>query len=247
MSDFGIVYEADLSVRRYNSGVLSKELIGPMETTVFTMKPESETKERKAYRIGQAGKTRGSIGRTLATKIKIGVNAVDARLMALIMLGTTAALSVAGGSAVAEAVTVQHDVWIKLDNHNITAATAAIATFTEGADFEIDETLGAIMALSTGGMTDDTSYDISYVFGAIAGTTIRAGTESKTDVYLEGPTKNRETGLNGRIRIPKVTLSLASDLSLLADDYVDAEMDGTCVLLDGESADMYIDENVVYS
>jgi hypothetical protein len=247
MSDFGIVYEADLSVRRYTQGVLSKELIGPLEATTFTVQAENEQKERQALRIGQAGKTRGSFGRTLATKIKLGVNAVDPRMMALILLGSTAALTVAGGSAVAEPVTVKHGIWIKLNNYNITNSTAAIVASVEGTDFEIDEKLGAIMALSTGNLADDSVQSLDYDFGAIAGTRIRIGTESKVDVMLEGPAVNRETGKNARIVIPKVTLTPANELSLLSDDYVTAELDGACLLLDTETADHYIDEEVVYS
>jgi len=247
MLDQGIAYEADLSIARFNAGVLSPELIGPLESTIFTAKPEGEIKERSSLRIGKSGKVRGSFGRSLATKIKLGVNAVDSRLLALIMLGSTAALSISGGSAVAENFTGKHDIWIKLANSNITAGTAAITGSVLNTDYKIDSELGAIMILSTGNLADGASLSVNYDFGAISGITIRAGTESKIDVNLIGQTVNRESGAKGRIRIPKVTLVLSNDLTLLADDYASAEFDGTCILVDGEDADFFLDENVVYS
>lgn len=247
MADFGIVYEADLSVRRYVNGVLSNELIGPLEATSFTLQAQNEQIVRTALRIGQAGKTRGSIGRTLASQIKLGINAVDTRLLALILLGTDSALAVAGGTASAEPVTVKHDIPIKLANSNITALSAAVAGSVEGTDFEIDALLGSITALSAGNIADGAAITIDYAFGAIAGQTISIGTESKVDVMLEGPAVNRETGQKARIRIPKVTLTPSNELSLLSDDYVTAELDGSCILLDTEAADAYIDELVVYS
>lgn len=244
----GIIYEADLSVRRYGvGGVLSKELIGPLEATQFSIQASNEMIARKAFRIGQAGKDRGSIGRTLATAINLAVNAVDSRTMALILLGSVAALSKAQGVVAAETFTSIHDAWVKLDHGNIAATGVAIATKTEGTDFVMDRVLGAIMVLSTGTIANNTETTIAYNYGATAGTTIRVGTESKADVMLEGPAKNRETGADAFIRIPKVTLSPSNELSLLNDEYVNAEMSGSCILMDGETADCYLDDPITYT
>lgn len=244
----GIIYEADLSVRRYGvGGVLSKELIGPLEATQFSIQASNETLTRQAFRIGQAGKDRGSIGRTLATAVNLSVNAVDSRTMALILLGTVAALSKAQGVVAAEEFTAKHDIWVKLDHGNIAAAGVSIDTKTEGTDYVVDRVLGAVMVLSTGTIVDEATTTIAYNYGASAGTTIRVGTESKADVMLEGPAKNRETGADAFIRIPKVTLSPANELSLLNNEYVDAKMTGSCILLDGETADCYIDDPITYT
>jgi len=243
----GIVYEADLVVQRYNLGVLSKEIIGPLEATTFSIQASNETITRQAFRVGQAGKDRGSLGRTLATQVNLAVNAVDAATLALILLGTTAALAKAQGVVASETFTSRHDIWVKLNHGNIAATGVAIATKTEGTDFVMDRVLGAIMVLSTGTIANNASTTIAYNYGATAGSTVRVGTESKQDVLLQGAAKNRETGQNAFIRIPKVTLSPSNELSLLNAEYVTAEMTGSCILMDGETADCYIDDPVTYT
>ncbi|NOR70889.1 MAG: hypothetical protein GQ532_14545 [Methylomarinum sp.] len=243
--DFGIIYEGDFSVRIYSGNTLSKRLIGPLEATSFSVKAENEQKERKALRVGQSGKTRGAFGRGLATKVKFGVNAVSAELLSLILLGATLPLSIAGGSAVAESVDTEHGVAIKLNNGNITSATATITGSVEGPDYVIDKALGSITTLATGNLAASATVDISYDFGAITGTRVKVGTETKMDVMLEGPVVNSETGAKGWLKIPKVTLSPANELALLGDDYVTADLDGSCVLLDTESADLYFDPSRV--
>jgi len=247
MSEVGLSYTANLSLSNYVAGTLSRELMGPIAATGFSVQSQSETKTRKSLRIGGGGKTEGTFGRTLATKIKFSLNAVSGELLALILQGKISTLSVSGGSAVAESVTVKNGVPIRLNNYNITQGTAAITGSVLDTDFTIDGLTGSITALASGNLVDGATVSLNYDFGAVAGSKITIGTESKTDVRMEGPMVNNEDESNARILIPKVTVSPTNELSFLSQDYVDAELEGECVLMPGEAADHYLFTDVVYS
>lgn len=242
----GFSYEGDIYAQRYVGGVLQSKAIGPFEVTIFAAKPANETKERQSNRLGQTGKTRGSVGRTLATELKIGFNAANADLYAALFLGTSGALSVTGGTATAESVTsMEHDKPYKLAHENISALTVTGKTL--GTDFEIvDAKLGLVRTLSTGTIANNATTSFNYTYTAFTGTRVNIGTESKLDVKLLGNVKNRETGVSSRMVVPQVTLSPSSDINLIDNEYATAEVTGKCVLRTGEVADFYLDTALSY-
>ncbi len=242
----GLVYEGNIHARQYINGVLQKKAIGPFEVTSLTAKAANEVKERKSNLVGQSGKVRGTFARTSPTELKIGANAANSDLYALFLLGSIAAYTVTGGSITGESVTfTELDKWYALNNKNVSAV--AITGKTLGVDFEVDAQLGYIRALSTGTIAAATTSSVNYTKGAIAGTTIQVGTQSKVDVMLEGRLQNAETGAQAILYVPKVTLSPSKELSLIGNDYQDFELTGSCLLMNGEVADFYLRDPVTYS
>jgi len=245
MTQQGIVYEGNIHAQRYVAGGLQDLAVGPLEITGFTIKPANEIKERRSNLVRQSGKIRGTMGRTAPTEIKITANAADADIYALFMAATTSALSVTGSTVTGESRTMSYDKWYKLDHENV--SSVAIATKTEGVDFQVDAILGAILILSTGTIADGATSSIDYTYGSITGTTINVGKEAKVDVKIVGRLVNSETGNDAFIKIPKVTLTLSKELNLIGDDYSDFEVTGKCILLDGETADCYLSDPVTYA
>lgn len=245
-SQQGLIYEGNIHAQRYVNNVLQAKAIGPFEITALTMQASNETKNRKSYLVGQAGKARGSIARTNATQIKISANAANADLYALFLLGTTAAYSKSGGTISGESVaSMEHDKWYKLAHPNVSAVS--IATKVLNVDYQVDVELGLIRTLSTGTIANNATSSVNYTYGAIAGTTIRVGTESKVDVKLIGRLANSETGAKAILEVPKVTLSPDGEISLIGEDYQSFGLSGSCVLMDGETADLYLRDPVTYS
>lgn len=245
-SQQGLIYEGNIHAQRFINGVLDAKAIGPFEITALTIQAANEVKERKSNLVGQSGKVRGSFARTNATQVKISANAVNSDLYALFLLASTAALSVTGGTVTGESVaSMSHDKWYKLAQLNV--SSVAIATKTEGTDFQIDAELGLIRTLSTGTIADDATSSVDYTYGGITGTEVRVGTESKVDVKLIGRLVNAETGAESILEVPKVTLSPDGEISLIGDDYQSLGLTGSCVLVDGENADLYLRDPVVYS
>lgn len=247
MSQQGFSYEGDITLQRYSSaGVLATLSLGPLEILNFSAKAANEQKDRKSNRLGMTGKTRGAIGRTLATEIKFEFNAVDADIYALMFLGSTAALSVTGGTVTGESITgMAHNKWYKLAKEHVSALASAGKTIN--VDFEMDGHTGRVRTLSTGTIADNATVAWNYTYSGITGSTVRIGTESKADVKIFGDLRNRETLTYARLRIPQVTLSPDGEVPLIADDYASAGMTGKCVLMDGETADCYLDDPAVYA
>lgn len=242
----GLIYEGNIHAQRYVGGVLQAKAVGPFEITALTITASNEVKERKSNLVGQSGKVRGSFARTNPTNLKISANATNSDLYALFLLGTTAALSVVGGTASSESVaSMEHDKWYKLAHDNVSAVT--VATKVLGVDFEVDGKLGLIRNLSTGTIADNATNSVNYTYSGITGTTIRVGTESKVDVKLIGRLVNAETGASAILEVPKVTLSPDGEISLIGDDYQSFGLTGSCILLDGQTADLYLRDPVTYA
>jgi hypothetical protein len=242
----GLIYEGNIHAQRYVSGVLQAKAIGPFEVTGLTIKAGNEPKERKSNLVGQSGKVRGTFARTMPTELKISANAANSDLYALFLLGSTAAYSVAGGSATGESVaSMEHDKWYKLAHDNVSAV--AITDKVLGTDFEVDGKLGLIRNLSTGSIANNATDSVNYTYSAIAGTTIQVGTQSKVDVKLLGRLTNSETGNYSILEVPKVTLSPSKELALIGNDYSEFELTGNCILLDGQAADLYLRDPVSYT
>ncbi len=242
----GLIYEGNIHAQRYVNGVLQAKAVGPFEITELTITASNEVKERKSNLVGQSGKVRGSFARTNPTNLKISANATNSDLYALFLLGSTAALSVTGGTATSESVAdMEHDKWYKLAHDNVSAVT--IATKVLGTDFEVDGKLGLIRNLSTGTIADNATNSVNYTYSGITGTTIRVGTESKVDVKLIGRLVNAETGASAILEVPKVTLSPDGEISLIGDDYQSFGLTGSCILLDGQTADLYLRDPVTYA
>lgn len=242
----GLIYEGNIHAQRYVNGVLQAKAIGPFEVTALSITASNEVKERKSNLVGQSGKVRGSFARINPTQLKMSANAVNADLYALFLLGSTAAYSAAGGTVTAESVaSMEHDKWYKLAHANVSAVV--ITGKTLGTDYEVDAQLGLIRTLSTGTIANNATSSVDYTYSAISGTTIRVGTESKVDVKLIGRLANSETGAHAILEVPKVTLSPDGEIALIGDDYQSLGLSGSCVLLDGETADLYLRDPVTYS
>lgn len=245
-SQQGLIYEGNIHAQRYVNGVLQAKAIGPFEITALTITASNEVKERKSNLVGQSGKVRGSFARTNPTQIKISANATNSDLYALFLLGSTAALNVAGGTVTGESLaSAEHDKWYKLAHENV--SSVVVTGKTLGVDYAVDAELGMIRILSTGTIADNATSAVNYTYSGITGTTIRVGTESKVDVRLLGRLVNAETGAKAIIEVPKVTLSPDGEISLIGDDYQDFGLTGSCVLLDGETADLYLRDPVTYA
>lgn len=242
----GLVYEGNIHAQRYVTGVLQSKAIGPFEVTAFSITAANEAKERKSNLVGQSGKVRGTFARTNPTQVKLQANAANSDLYALFLLGTTADYSSTGGTATGEAITgMEHDKWYKLAHENVSSVT--ITGKTEGTDFEVDPELGLIRTLSTGTIADNYDASIDYTYSGITGTTIRVGTESKVSVKLIGRLVNSETGAKAILEVPEVTLSPDGEINLIGDDYQSFSLTGSCVLRDGEAADLYLRDPVTYA
>jgi len=238
----GISYKGDVFLRRYVGGVLSDDVIGPIGGTKLTLKANSEIKQRFGKGRANHGLLTGSVARSKPSEVALGFNEVDTELFAIMFLGTAAALSVAGGTVTGESITLVENKWVKTANRNI--SLSAIATKTLGVDFKEHPRMGAIMALNAGAAGVQS---LAYTYGGITGTRISGGVSSQIDVEIVFDGLNLEDDSEAYVRIPKITLTPNSDIDLLGDDYVNADMTGNAIKLPAESGEIIFDDGVVYA
>ena len=241
----GQVYEGEVYLQVWSNGVLSKEMVGPLDATTLKIKPESEVRPRLSKRRGRWGKKAGSFPMAKPTQFTLGVNGANITLLAMAYLGKTQAQSIGSGSFTAEPITLPHDVFVSVGQRNLSAVS--ITGSALGTDFLVAPKIGAIKALSTGNIADGavTTFDATY--GAITATTILGGAESKIEVQLVMDGQNKEDLSEVYIKIPKIPLTLESDIDLQADDYSDITFTGEMELLSTETAEFYIDNNVKFT
>ena len=239
------IYEGNVYLQLWIAGTLQKEMIGPLATSQLVLKPQSELKQRFSKQRGKWGKQAGSFVVAKPTQFTLGVNAVNMKVLAMAYQGTIEAQAIASGTITAEPVTLSHGLFVRVSQRNISAV--AITGSVLGIDFVVDKKIGAIKALSTGNLADGVATTFNAVHGAITATRILGGTESKIDVQLVMDGQNKENLSEVYIRIPKIPLTLDSDIDLKANDYNDITFKGEIELLDTETAEFYIDNDVEFT
>lgn len=242
----GIQYAGDIILRRYapDGVTLPDTVIGPIEGTKFTIKTDVDLKTRKSKQRATHGQVVGSSSVNKPTMFGIGMNAVDAEMLALLYFGTTSVLGVAQGTVSAESHHLPHNQWVKLSQRNVSAVT--ISGKTLGTDFEVNSRMGLVRSLSTGSIADNAATSINFSYGAISGTRIAAGEVSKIEVELQFDGLNLEDNSDAFALIPKMILVPKTDINLLADDFVTVEFDGTEIIMPGQ-AGFTFDTDVLYA
>ncbi len=185
-------------------------LIGPFKQSELSMKLAINYDDLVSYNNEDDGQLYDSIPTLEGIDVKMKIKAASSELLKLVMAATESTLAVGAGSVTGESITYLHDTWIKTDQDNISAV--AITGFTEGADFLVDSENGAIMALSTGTMPDDTVQLTNYTHGTIDGIQLAAGTALGTYYRLFGQAVNRGNKEKGKLMIAKCRITTESDI-----------------------------------
>jgi len=238
----GIAYKGDVYLRRYVNGVLSNNIIGAIGGTKLTIKANADLKERFGKGRDNHGLLVGSVALSKPSDITVGFNEVTPEMMAIVFMGTNAALSSTGGTVTAEPITLVQNQWVKTANRNISAST--ITGLVLGTDFIEHKRLGAIMAKTA---TAVGLKSINYTYSAITGNRISGGVASQVDVEIVFDGVNLEDNSDAYVRIPKITLTPKTDIDLLSGDYINAEMAGKAIKLPNETGEIIFDDAVAYA
>jgi len=237
----GIAYKGDVYLRRWENGVLNKQVIGPVGGTKLTLKANAEVKERLGKGRDNFGLVVGSITINQPTDVALGFNEVDPQVFAMLFMGTSAALNDAGGSVTGESITLVQDAWVKTAQRNI--STSAITSLTLGVDFIEHPRMGAIMAKTPGAVGVQS---VDYTYSGITGTRVSSSVGGKIEVEIVFDGVNLESESDAYVRVPKATLIPDADIDLLSGDYIDTEMSGKAIKIPSETGDVIFDDGVVY-
>ena len=108
-------------------------------------------------------------------------------------------------------------------------------TFVEDTDYEVNTRLGAIKALSTGTMTDESTVYVDYTWAAESGYKITVATEPVVKVALLLDGKNDYDGTSVIVKVWEAHLRPASELDFMADDWNEIQFEGEMITPTGYS------------
>lgn len=246
----GLLLAGDVYIDRYSDTGVSTGLIGPINVTQLALNSPSEKVQRPSKRKDTYGQTLDSVTLPQPTTLSMAFDDQPADLLAMAMLGDTEAINQGSDSVSLSAITLPAgNKWLKLPHGNLAESGLELfeddgTTSIAAAAYEINYALG--MVRTTPGGAKDTGTDvtakISYSYNAITGTRINAGTRSKIDmrIFLDGT--NLATGKPCKLEVPKFAGAPTEAVDLFASQFVSTSLEGDVILMDGEKAPYYFDE-----
>lgn len=243
MSDTGLILAGDVFVGPY-SGLSFLGYYGtPINCTEFTLQPgDVETVDRSSRKRASYGQALDSITRPSPWTLSMTTDTMNTETLRMAFLGDTDSLSDTGASVTDEEVTAAHDLWVPLAHRNIDTGQAITVTgsggspsYTEDTDYVIDARNGMIRVLSTGGIADAATIEVSYTFTTLAGTKIDGA--QVTDLPLRVMIDGRNLANDHRVAVivHRANLVPASPADLMGEDFVSTQFSGTMITPTGKA------------
>lgn len=148
--------------------------------------------------------------------------------LAMVLYGSQSA--VASASETDEQVVLYHDKWMPLANINVSAVIVGddavpTTTYTLGTDYVLNAEAGAIMALSTGAITDAQTVFVDYTSGDHSVVeAVETGTPPTRWGRFEG-LNTADTDKPVTIDLYKMSISPLAELALITDEITQAEIE----------------------
>jgi len=234
MTDFSkpLLLAGDLYIGDASTDGTFAELDGPFETDKLAVQPSANTVEMTSKAIATYGQVISSVVLPGVTNVSISFMDIPAEILALMFMGTFAALTQSGSTATDESVTAAHDRWVPLAKKKITAGSVVVTTdpagttYTEGTDYEIEYNTGMLKALSTGSISDAQALLVDYAYGTIAGDTVTLATSSQQIKGLKLVGVNLHDNTPCELLLYRVKLRPTGEMDLKAGEHVKADLSG---------------------
>ncbi len=148
--------------------------------------------------------------------------------LALALFGSSSAI--VAGSVVNEAGVARHDLWISLENIDVSSVVVtdvgAVTTFTEGTDYLCNEKAGSIFVLSTGTITDLEVLEIDYDFAAQDDVqAVLTSTGATKFARFEGLNTALDPNSTMVVEVFKAQVSPLAELALINDEVAQMEVE----------------------
>lgn len=220
--------------------------------TKFEIKENSEKKERISKDKANYGSALNTVFVKKPAEVNITLDDLDKDNLALVFLGATSAVSVAGATVTDEVVTGYKDKIFQTAQRNISAVvltdSAGTTTFVLNTDYQItDAKLGLIKVLTAGAITDAQSLKIDYTYGAMTSNKVAGGTNANIimKVLLDGV--NQADQSLAVVNVWEAVLSPTSGVDFLADDFTSLELAGTANVPTGGTEAYTVELDVAYT
>lgn len=235
----GILAAGDVYFNRLVNGI-PQGLVYLFDAKKFAITEGAEDKGR----VSRGRDTYGQLGDQVKIKkpaeLDIEGDEVNSAVLALALLGTSAANGQVAGTVTAVTVGLKKDVWVQLPFAFIEAAgtiltnAAAVTTYVEGTDYLVNRRLGWVMALTTPAAAVDNK--LTYAYGAATGDIITGGDspDIRGQFVLDG--KNLATQKDLIIYVDRGIVAPTEALDFASPDYVKVALKGKMLTLPGQTS-----------
>ncbi len=148
--------------------------------------------------------------------------------LALALFGSSSAIP--AGSVVDEAVVARHDLWVRLDNIDVTVVVVTnvggAIVYVEGTDYLCNEKAGTLFVLSTGAITDAQDLEVDYTFAAQDDVqAVLTSTGATKFARFEGLNTARDPNSSMVVDVFKAQVSPLAELALINDEVSQMEVE----------------------
>lgn len=222
----GIFYSGNVFLARYVNNVLGN-YIGPINTSMLSLKADGDAKRRKSSQIGKLGQNQELKYMPKPTAVEFTCDEQSRDLIAGALLGTASTYSQANASDQTVTKTLVLGEWVELGVMNI--GSVAIPSCTVGVDFEVLQNLGMVKALTSNAAGSKT---ITFDRGAIAGDKIAVATQNVVEYAIKAEVQNISDGQHGVLIVPKASMTPGAAMTFVgATDFQDLKFSGEIVVL----------------
>lgn len=230
MAARGFLGAGDVFIERFVAGV-SQGLAGPYYANKFEIQPNVETKEMISKGKTTYGQVVESVAIQQPAEFTLELNEVNVESLTLALLGTSAATSQGSGTLAEVDVVIKKDRWVSVTKQNLDGVivvknSGGVTTYVEGTDYILNKDLGLIKVLSTSGITDGATLEVSGDYDAITSTTISGATNTDIRAKIIFDGKNQVDGLPVVVTIWEAVIAADSAFDFLADDFNTVNLPG---------------------
>ena len=197
----------------------------------MSIKTDAEIKELLGHGRTNDGQVLASVVRAKPATMSFTLGQVDQDAFAMAFFGTNAAFTQAATPLVDSPVTTIEDRWVEIGKMRLSSVvvenTGGTVIYVLGTDYELNERLGMIMALSTGAITAGQVVNVSATVAAISGSKITGMTKSNIRARIVMDGNDLASGRDYKLVIHRARLASTGDMTIQGENFLEVKFDGT--------------------
>lgn len=237
----GFLGSGDLYYNRVVNGV-SEGWFRFGNATRFEVKENAEIKERISRQAATYGQVLDSVSIKQPAEISVTLDDLDYKNLALVFLGGTSQVNVAGGSVTSEVFAAPADgASGMLANRKVSAVVvngpSGTPTYVEGTDYAVASAeLGMITILAGGSITEGDLLEVDYTNATLTSNKVTGGTDSSIKVAMIMDGKNLADDSLAYVNVLEAVLTPETGVDFLSEEFATLELTGTLNTPAGEAS-----------
>lgn len=221
----------DLYISRYENGAF-QPYEGPFESDKFSIKPNSDLKEKTSKGRYTYGQVIESVPVPQPSDLTISLAEVNKSSLAIALMGTTGSVAQTAGTLADAPITAKLGKWADLGKLRLTQGTVVVTnsagttTYDEGEDYIVNYSFGWIKVLEGGAITADAALKVDASYGAVNGTEIKGSTQTQIRARFKLDGVNFADNAEVVVTVHEAVLNPSSEFDFLADDFASVELGG---------------------